>query len=234
MADIVCGSKTPTGTQSSKGSVDEMADDFQVSAQQVKELRERTGAPWADCKAALVEAKGDMAGAEVVLRKKGLAAAQKRAGRATTEGLVGHYIHAGGKIGVLIELNCESDFVARTDVFQQLAHDLAMHVAATDPRFLRKEEVTEDVLAKEREIYRAQALASGKPEKVVDKIIDGKMEKFYEEVCLLEQHYIKDPAQTVSQVVASAIGKLGENITVRRFIRFKVGDTGDRAPAAAQ
>jgi elongation factor Ts len=204
-----------------------------ITAQQVKELRERTGAPWADCKTALQEAKGDLAGAEVVLRKKGLAAAQKRAGRATTEGLVGHYIHAGGKIGVLVEINCESDFVARTDEFQNLAHDIAMHIAATDPRFLRKEEVTAEVLAKEKEIYRAQALASGKPEKVVDKIIEGKMEKFYEEVCLLEQHFIKDPAQTVGQVVATAIGKLGENISVRRFMRFKVGDTGDRAPGAS-
>ena len=203
----------------------------QISAQLVKELRERTGAPWADCKAALVESKGDLAGAEVVLRKRGLAAAQKRSGRATTEGLVGHYIHAGGKIGVLLELDCESDFVARTEVFQTLAHDLAMHVAATDPRFLRKEEVTDEVLAKEREIYRAQALASGKPEKVVDKIIEGKMEKFYEEVCLLEQHFIKDSSQTVGQVVASAIGKLGENITVRRFVRFKVGESGDHAPS---
>ena len=203
-----------------------MAPDYQPSAQQVKELRDRTGAPFADCRNALIESKGDQSGAEVVLRKKGLAAAQKRAGRATTEGLVGHYIHAGGKIGVLIELNCESDFVARTEVFQNLAHDLAMHVAAADPRFLRKEEVTEEVLAKEREIARAQALASGKPEKVVDKIIDGKMEKYYEEACLLEQHFIKDPSQTVSQVVASAIGKLGENISVKRFVRFKVGDTG--------
>ena len=210
-----------------------MSSEPQISAQLVKELRERTGAPWGDCKNALVEAKGDLAGAEVVLRKKGLAAAQKRAGRATTEGLVGHYIHAGGKIGVLLELDCESDFVARTDVFQTLAHDLAMHVAATDPRFLRKEEVTAEVLAKEKEIYRAQALASGKPEKVVDKIIEGKMEKFYEEVCLLEQHFIKDPSQTVGQVVASAIGKLGENITVKRFVRFKVGDSGDRAPSTS-
>ena len=200
-----------------------------ISAQQVKELRERTGAPWADCKSALQESQGDLAGAEVVLRKKGLAAAQKRAGRATTEGLIGHYIHAGGKIGVLVEINCESDFVARTDQFQNLAHDLAMHVAAADPRFLRKEEVTDEVLAKEKEIYRAQALASGKPEKVVDKIIEGKMEKFYEEVCLLEQHFIKDPTQTVSQVIASAIGKLGENITVKRFVRYKIGDSGDRA-----
>jgi elongation factor Ts len=158
------------------------------------------------------------------LRKKGMATAAKKAARTTSEGGVTSYIHAGGKIGVLVEINCESDFVARTDEFQNLAHDLAMHIAATDPRFLRKEEVTDEILAKERDIYRAQALASGKPEKMVDKIIEGKMEKFYEEVCLLEQHFIKDPAQTVSQVVASAIGKLGENITVRRFVRFKIGD----------
>jgi elongation factor Ts len=209
-----------------------MSSDYQVSAQKVKELRERTGAPWADCKNALVEAKGDLAAAEVVLRKKGLAAAQKRAGRATTEGLVGHYIHAGGKIGVLLELNCESDFVARTEVFQSLAHEIAMHVAATDPRFLRKEDVTPEVLAKEREIYRAQALAGGKPEKVVDKIVEGKMEKYYEEACLLEQHFIKDPSQTVAQVVAAAIGKLGENITVRRFVRFKVGEAIETASDA--
>jgi len=209
-----------------------MAGEHPVSAQQVKELRERTGAPWMDCKLALQEAKGDMAGAEVVLRKRGLAAAQKRAGRATMEGLVGHYIHAGGKIGVLVELNCESDFVARTDEFQHLAHDVAMHVAATDPRFIRKEEVTPEVLEKEKEIYRAQALASGKPEKVIEKIVEGKMEKFYEEVCLLEQHYIKDPSQTVGQQVASKIAKLGENITVKRFVRYKLGDS-DRSGGGA-
>jgi elongation factor Ts len=210
-----------------------MAGEYPVSAQQVKELRERTGAPWMDCKLALQEAKGDMAGAEVVLRKRGLAAAQKRAGRATMEGLVGHYIHAGGKIGVLVELNCESDFVARTDEFQQLAHDLAMHVAASDPRFIRKEEVTPEVLEKEKEIYRAQAASSGKPEKVIEKIAEGKMEKFYEEVCLLEQHYIKDPSQTVGQVVASKIAKLGENIIVKRFVRYKLGESGDRSGGGA-
>jgi len=205
-----------------------MAAEIQITAQQVKELREKTGAPMMDCKAALTEAKGDMAEAETVLRKRGLASAQKRAGRATLEGMVGSYIHAGGKIGVMIELNCESDFVARTDEFQHLAHDLAMHIAAADPRYIRKEEVTPEILAKEKEIYRAQALASGKPEKVVDRIVEGKMEKFYEEVCLLEQHFVKDPGQTVGQVVASCIGKLGENITVRRFSRFKVGEAGDR------
>jgi len=205
-----------------------MAAEIQITAQQVKELREKTGAPMMDCKAALTEAKGNMADAETVLRKRGLASAQKRAGRATLEGMVGSYIHAGGKIGVMIEINCESDFVARTDEFQHLAHDLAMHIAAADPRYIRKEEVTPEILEKEKEIYRAQALASGKPEKVVDRIVEGKMEKFYEEVCLLEQHFVKDPGQTVGQVVASCIGKLGENITVRRFSRFKVGETGDR------
>ena len=205
-----------------------MAAEIQITAQQVKELREKTGAPMMDCKAALTEAKGDMAEAETVLRKRGLASAQKRAGRATLEGMVGSYLNAGGKIGVMIELNCESDFVARTDEFQHLAHDLAMHIAAADPRYIRKEEVTPEILAKEKEIYRAQALASGKPEKVVDRIVEGKMEKFYEEVCLLEQHFVKDPGQTVGQVVASCIGKLGENITVRRFSRFKVGEAGDR------
>jgi len=212
-----------------------MASETPISAQQVKELRERTGAPWMDCKLALQEAKGDLAGAEVVLRKRGLAAAQKRAGRATMEGLIGHYIHAGGKIGVLVELNCESDFVARTDEFQQLAHDLAMHVAASTPRFIRKEEVTPEVLEKEKEIYRDQAKATGKPEKVIERIVEGKMEKFYEEVCLMDQHFVKDQTgmQTVGQLIASHIGKLGENISVRRFVYFKVGDTGDRSPSAA-
>lgn len=211
-----------------------MSSEQQISAQMVKDLRDKTGAPWMDCKLALTEAKGDLAGAEIVLRKRGLASAQKRAGRATLEGLVGSYIHAGGKIGVMIELNCESDFVARTDIFQQLLHDISMHVAATDPRYLSKDEVTPEILAKEKEIYRTQALASGKPEKVVEKIIEGKMEKFYEEVCLLDQHYIKDPSQTVSQVIAAAIGKLGENITLRRFVRFKVGDTSSQPSGVSQ
>ena len=206
-----------------------MSTQIPITAQMVKELREKTGAPWMDCKIALTEANGDMAGAETVLRKRGLASAQKRAGRATLEGVVGSYVHAGGKIGVLVEINCETDFVARTDEFQLLAHDLAMHVAAADPRLLRKEEVTPEILEKEKEIYRAQALASGKPEKVVERIVEGKMEKFYEEVCFLEQHFVKDPGQTVGQVVATYIGKLGENITVRRFVRFKMGESTDRA-----
>lgn len=205
-----------------------MAPDTPISAQQVKELRERTGAPWGDCKAALTESKGDMEGAVAFLRKKGLASAKKRAGRATLEGIIGSYIHTGGKIGVLVELNCETDFVARTDEFLHLAHDLAMHIAASDPRFLSQAEVTPEILAKEREIYKAQAAATGKPEKVIEKIVEGKMEKFYEEVCLMEQHFIKDPGQTVGQIVASAIGKLGENINVRRFVRFKLGDSAEK------
>ena len=208
-----------------------MSTDPQITAQKVKELRDKTGAPWMDCKMALIEAKGDLAVAETVLRKRGLASAQKRAGRATLEGIVGHYIHAGGKIGVIAELNCETDFVARTDEFKHLAHDLAMHIAAADPRFLRKEEVTPEILEKEKEIYRAQALASGKPEKVVERIVEGKMEKFYEEACLMEQLFVKDPGQTVGQLIANHIGKLGENITVRRFIRFKVGESQDRTPS---
>jgi len=210
-----------------------MAADTPISAQQVKQLRERTGAPWLDCKMALAESKGDMAGAEVYLRKKGLASAQKRAGRATLEGVIGSYIHAGGKIGVLVELNCETDFVARTDEFQRLAHEVAMHVAATEPRFLRKEEVTPEILEREKDIYREQARATGKPEKILDRIVDGKMEKFYEEVCLLEQHFIKDPAQTVGQLIASHIAKFGENIAVRRFVRFKIGESTDRTSGAA-
>ena len=209
-----------------------MAADTPISAQQVKQLRERTGAPWLDCKMALAESKGDMAGAEVYLRKKGLASAQKRAGRATLEGVIGSYIHAGGKIGVLVELNCETDFVARTDEFQRLAHEVAMHVAATEPRFLRKEEVTPEILEREKDIYREQARATGKPEKILDRIVDGKMEKFYEEVCLLEQHFIKDPAQTVGQLIASHIAKFGENVAVRRFVRFKIGESTDRTAGA--
>src|SRR6266849_3609043 len=196
----------------------------QIPAQLVKELRERTNAGFADCRAALVEANGDIEKAISVLRKKGQAAAAKKAQREASEGLVGSYIHAGGKIGVLVELNCESDFVARTDAFQQLSHDIAMHVAALDPGDVRREEVTPEMLEKEREIYRAQAVATGKPENVVEKIVTGKMEKFYEENCLYEQHYIKDEGQTISEMVNGAIAKLGENISIRRFARFKVGE----------
>jgi elongation factor Ts len=195
-----------------------------IPAQLVKELRERTNAGFADCRAALVEANGDIEKAISVLRKKGQAAAAKKATREASEGLVGSYIHAGGKIGVLVEINCESDFVARTDAFIQLSHDIAMHIAALDPRYVRREEVTPEMLAKEKEIYKAQALATGKPEAVVEKITTGKMEKFYEENCLYEQHYIKDESVTIGEMIAQAIAKLGENIAIRRFVRFKVGE----------
>lgn len=200
-----------------------------ISAQQVKELRDRTGAGFTACRDALVEAKGNMDQAVDVLRKKGQAAAAKKAQRATSEGLVGSYIHAGGKIGVLVEVDCESDFVARTEDFQRLCHDVAMHVAALDPRFLRREEVTQDVLDREREIYREQAKATGKPEAVIEKIVSGKMEKFYEENCLYEQHFIKDEGMTVKELVDQSIAKLGENITIRRFSRFKVGEAESTA-----
>jgi elongation factor Ts len=201
----------------------------QVPAQLVKELRERTGAGFADCRAALVEANGVMEKAIEILRKKGQAAAAKKAMREASEGLVGSYIHAGGKIGVLVELNCESDFVARTDAFQRLSHDIAMHIAALDPRYVRREEVTPEMLEKERDIYKAQALATGKPEAVVEKIVNGKMEKFYEENCLYEQHYIKDESVTIGEMIAQAVINLGENISIRRFVRFKVGEVGGGA-----
>ena len=197
---------------------------MEIPAKLVKELRERTGAGFSDCRAALIEANGNIEKAIEILRKKGQAAAAKKAQREASEGLVGSYIHAGGKIGVLVELNCESDFVARTDAFQQLSHDIAMHVAALDPRYVRREEVTPEMLEKEREIYRAQVLATGKPEAVVEKIVTGKMEKFYEENCLYEQHYIKDESVTISEMITQAIAKLGENISIRRFARFKVGE----------
>jgi elongation factor Ts len=212
---------------------------IQIPAQLVKELRERTNAGFADCRAALVEAGGDIEKAISVLRKKGQAAAAKKAQREASEGLVGSYIHAGGKIGVLVEINCESDFVARTEAFKQLCHDIAMHIAALDPRYVRREEVTPEMLEKERDIFRAQALATGKPENVVDKIVNGKMEKFYEENCLYEQHYIKDESVTIGEMIAQAIAKLGENISIRRFVRFKVGEVSgsggstDTAPVPA-
>jgi elongation factor Ts len=199
---------------------------MQIPAQLVKELRDLTNAGFADCRAALVEAGGDKEKAITVLRKKGQAAAAKKAQREASEGLVGSYIHAGGKIGVLVELNCESDFVARTEAFQQLSHDIAMHIAALDPRYVRREEVTAEMLEKERDIYKAQALATGKPEAVVEKIVTGKMEKFYEENCLYEQHFIKDESVTIGEMIAQAVIKLGENISIRRFVRFKVGEVG--------
>jgi elongation factor Ts len=195
-----------------------------ISAAQVKELRDKTGAPMMDCKHALTEAKGDIEQAIVVLRKKGVATAAKKSSRATSEGSVASYIHAGGKIGVLVEVNCESDFVARTDDFQSLLHDLAMHIAASDPKYVRKEDVTPEDYEREKDIYRSQAASTGKPANVVEKIVEGKMSKFYEEVCLYEQPFIKDGTVTVAQLIAVMIAKIGENITVSRFMRFKVGD----------
>ncbi|HEX4962000.1 MAG TPA: translation elongation factor Ts [Thermoanaerobaculia bacterium] len=197
---------------------------MEITAQMVKELRERTGAGMMDCKNALHEAKGNMETAVDSLRKKGLAAAAKKAGRVTAEGAVGSYIHGGGKLGVLVEINCETDFVARTDGFQELLRDVAMHIAAAEPRFVRREEVTPDVLERERAIFQDQALASGKPANVVEKIVAGKMEKYYSEFVLLEQPFVKNPDQTVAQLIAEKVAKIGENIQVRRFVRFKLGE----------
>jgi elongation factor Ts len=195
-----------------------------IDAKLVKQLRDNSGAPMGDCLKALQESKGDMEEAFVILRKRGMASAAKKASRTTNEGAVGTYIHAGGKIGVLLEVNCESDFVARTEDFQELLKDIAMHIAATDPRYIRKEDVTTEDLEREKEIYRAQAAATGKPAPVVEKIVEGKMSKFYEEVCLLEQPFIKEQTVAIKDIIATKVGKLGENITVRRFARFKVGD----------
>ena len=197
-----------------------------ISANQVKELREKTGAPMMDCKHALTEAKGDLEQAVVLLRKRGISVAGKKASRVTKEGAVASYIHAGGKIGVLVEVNCESDFVARTDDFKELVHDIAMHIAASDPKFVRKEDVSPEAFEREKDIYRSQAAATGKPPQVVEKIVEGKMSKFYEEVCLLEQPFIRDQTVSIGQLIATKIGKLGENIAVRRFARFKVGEVG--------
>ena len=197
-----------------------------ISANQVKELREKTGAPMMDCKQALTEAKGDLEQAVILLRKRGMSVAAKKATRVTSEGSVASYIHAGGKIGVLLEVNCESDFVARTEDFKEMVHDIAMHIAASDPKFVRKEDVTSEAYEREKDIYRAQAAATGKPPQVVEKIVEGKMSKFYEEVCLYEQPFIKDQTISIGQLIATKIGKLGENIAVRRFARFKVGDAG--------
>jgi elongation factor Ts len=201
----------------------------EVNAQQVKDLREKTGAGFMDCKTALRESGGDLENAVRYLRERGLAAAAKKAGRATAEGLVGSYIHAGGKIGVLIEVNCETDFVARTEHFQQLVRDVAMQVAAASPLYVSKEEIPADEIAREREIYAAQAAQSGKPPQVIAKMVDGKVEKYASEICLLEQEYIKEPGKAVRQVITDAISKLGENITVRRFVRFRLGEGIDHS-----
>jgi elongation factor Ts len=198
-----------------------------ITAEMVKQLRDKTGAGMMDCKSALTEANGDMEKAIELLRKKGLASAAKRAGRATNNGVIGHYIHMGGKVGVLVEVNCETDFVARTDDFQMLAKEISMHVAAADPKFVRREEIPAETLEKEREIYRAQFAGSGKPANVIEKIIDGKLESYYAQVCLLDQPSVRDPNVTVSQMVAAATAKTGENVTVARFARFKLGETAE-------
>lgn len=203
-----------------------------IPAQLVKDLRDRTGAGFNVCREALIEAKGDIEQAINILRKKGQAAAAKKAQRTTSEGLVSCYIHAGGRIGVLVEVNCESDFVARTDDFQKLCHDVAMHIAALDPRFLKREEVTQEILDHEREIYREQAKQTGKPDAVIEKIVSGKMEKFYEDNCLYEQHFIRDESVTVKEMIDQLISKIGENVAIRRFSRFKVGEADGTPPSA--
>lgn len=195
-----------------------------ITAQQVKSLRERTQAGVLDCKLALQEAQGDFEKATVILRKKGLAAAAKRADRATAEGLIHAYIHSGASLGVLVELNCETDFVAKTPAFRELVKDIAMHVAALAPRYVRREDVPQGEIDQEKEIYRSKALASGKPEKIVERVVEGQLGKFFGEVCLLEQSFVKDPSITVGQLVADRIASTKENINVRRFVRFKLGE----------
>lgn len=203
----------------------------EITASLVKELRERTGAGMMECKSALVEAKGDLGEAEVVLRKRGIASAGKKASRSTKQGMIGTYIHHGNQLGVMVEVNCESDFVARTEDFQELVHDLAMHIAAADPKFIRKEDVTPEILQKEKEIQKARVIAEGKPEKVAEKIVEGRMGKFYEEVCLYDQPFVKENSLTIDQLIKTKIAKLGENISVARFVRFKVGDTAQAEAA---
>ena len=196
----------------------------EITAQLVKQLRDRTGAGIMECKGALQEANGDVTEAEVVLRKRGIASAAKKSARSTKAGLVGSYIHPGAQLGVLVEVNCESDFVARTEEFVSLVHDIAMHIAASDPQFVRKEDVTAAAIEKERDIQRARALAEGKPEKILDKIVEGRMEKFYAQVCLLDQAFIRDEDLTLNDVINGVMGKLGEKIGVRRFVRYRVGE----------
>jgi elongation factor Ts len=196
-----------------------------ISATLVKQLRDKTGAGMMECKAALSESNGNLDEAVTLLRKRGLAQAAKRAGRATAQGLVGSYIHMGGKIGVLVEVNCESDFVARTDAFQDLVKELAMHVAAADPKWVKREDIAADAIDKERGIYRAQLEGSGKPASVIEKIIEGKLGSFYSQFVLLDQPFVRDPNLTIAQLVAETSAKTGENITVNRFTRYRVGDS---------
>ena len=194
-----------------------------ISAEKVKELREKTSVGFMECKNALQEANGDIDLAITLLRKKGLSSMAKKSGRETKEGQIGSYVH-NGKIGVMVEVNCESDFVARNSDFQVLVHDIAMHIAASDPRFISKEDVTEAVLAEEREIYKEQARSTGKPEAVLDRIVEGRMSKFFEETCLLEQPFVRDPNITVKDLIATHIQKIGENIQIRRFVRYRLGE----------
>jgi len=196
----------------------------QISAAMVKELREATGSGIMDCKNALGEADGDIKKAIDFLRKKGLAKAAKRAGRSTSEGVIYSYIHTGAKLGVLVEINCESDFVAKTDGFIEFAKNIAMHIAAADPAGLVPEDIDSSLIEKEREIFRAQMLEEGKPEKIIDKIVEGKVEKFYKEVCLMSQQYVKDPQKTIDDVLKETIGVIGENIQIKRFTRFQIGE----------
>ena len=207
-----------------------------ISAAKVKELRDKTGAGMMECKAALTEANGNMEDAITLLRKRGLAQAAKRAGRATAQGVIGSYIHMGGKIGVLVEVNCESDFVARTDDFNNLVKEIGMHIAAADPKWLRREDVPAEAIDKEKAIYRAQMENSGKPANVLDKIIEGKLGSFYSQFVLLDQPSIRDPQMSVSQLVAQASAKTGENIQISRFVRFRVGEhaAGEEGADAAQ
>ena len=195
-----------------------------ISADIVKQLRERSGAGMMDCKKALVEAGGDMERAMTILREKGISKAATKAGRATKEGVIGCYVHPGDKLAVLVEINCETDFVARTDQYKELAKNLAMHVAAANPLVVRREELSQEQIVAEREIYRTQALNEGKPEKIVDRIVDGKVDKYYAEVCLMEQAYVKDPDKTINDLINEMIGKIGENMSIRRFVRFRLGE----------
>ena len=197
----------------------------EITAALVKQLRDLTGAGMMECKAALTEANGNLEEATTILRKRGLAQATKKAGRSTNEGLIGSYIHMGGKIGVLVEINCESDFVARTEDFQNLAREVAMHVAAASPQYVKREDVPPEVLEREKDIYRGQMAGQNKPPQVIEKIIEGKLGSFFEQVCLLDQPSIREPKVTIGQTVQAAIAKLGENISIARFVRFKVGES---------
>jgi elongation factor Ts len=196
-----------------------------ITADLVKKLRDATGAGMMECKAALTEANGNLDDATTILRKRGLATATKKAGRSTNEGMIGHYIHMGGKIGVLVEVNCESDFVARTEDFQNLTREIAMHIAAASPQYVRREDVPADILDRERAVYRGQMEGQNKPAAVIEKIIEGKLNSFYEQVCLLDQPSVRDPKITIGQLITAAVAKMGENIAIPRFSRFKLGET---------